>query len=161
METRLNNLVLTLWMKWSCYSRLSVFATAIWFLNTWLVLWNVLPQSWCAVHQSYSNQPRPLFVVCLHSFPALSAGVDIRGCERERATSGPLLLRDSAGTLWEFALSFCLAFSGHRPNLFWNDQKVNSVITCSMTNDRKVSAKKNRFLRCSVKKLMNNSKPTF
>jgi len=29
--------------EWNgCYSRLSVFATAKWFLNTWLVLWKIL-----------------------------------------------------------------------------------------------------------------------
>jgi len=41
METRGNNLVFTIWIKSLCYSRLSVFATAKWFLNTWLVLWKI------------------------------------------------------------------------------------------------------------------------
>jgi len=56
METRRNNLVFTFWMKWLRYSQLSIFATAKWFLNTRLVFWKNLTQSWCPMQQSYPNQ---------------------------------------------------------------------------------------------------------
>jgi len=41
IETRRNNRVFTFWMKWLCYSCLSVLATAKWFLSKWLVLWKI------------------------------------------------------------------------------------------------------------------------
>jgi len=61
---------------------------------------------------------------CLFPFVStyLWAGVDIRGGERETAISGPSFSEIPRVHFESFALSFCLAFPSHRPNIFWNHQ---------------------------------------
>jgi len=41
VKTRGNDRAFTFWMEWLCYSCLSVFATAKWFLNTRFVFWKI------------------------------------------------------------------------------------------------------------------------
>jgi len=60
----------------------------------------------------------------------LWAGLDIWGGERETVTSGLHFSKIPRIPFESFALRFCLAFSSHRPNIFWKDQtnQVKSVI---------------------------------
>jgi len=76
----------------------------------------------CSNHAQANYAPFSLSAsICFHL--PLWAGVDISEGEREIVTSGPPFFRDFAGIPFEgFALSFCLAFSSHRPNIFWYDQ---------------------------------------
>ena len=119
METRRNNVVFTFQMKWLCYSRLSLLATAKWFLTTWLVLWKIPHAVLVRYAVTIPNQPCSLFVVCFNLFQptTVSIGADIRGSERKIVVSRPPLSEIPRVPFESFALGFCLAFSSHRPNL--------------------------------------------
>ena len=119
--------------KWNglCYSRLNLFATAKWFLTTWLVLWKVPDAVLVRYAATIPNKLCSLFVVCFHLFQPTT---EHRSGYKRRWTKNSRLeafFSEIPRVPFEsFALGFCLAFSSNRPNLVWNDQKnyVNSVI---------------------------------
>ena len=170
-------------MKWLCYSRLSLFATANWFLTTWLVLWKIPDAVLVRYAATIPNQLCSLFVVCFHLFQptTVSIGADIRGGERKIVVSSTPFFRDSAGTFWEFRIWFLPGFfqSWTEFSLKWpnklsqfghnvqNIRLVNTVNTVSIsfnTIARKTterSQQKNRLFHVPVKKLMNHSKAIF
>jgi len=104
------------------------------------------PGALCSNHTQTNYAPVSL-PASIRFYLPLSPGVDIREGERETAISGSPFSEIPRVHFASFALSFCLAFSSHQPNIFWNHQthRVNSVIMSSKANDRKVSAKKEVF----------------
>jgi len=122
METRHNNLLFTFWKKWLCYSRLSVFATAKRFLNTWLVLWKVLDAilvRYATITTKPSMPPfhcqLPFVSTYLCEQGWISWAVKDKETPRLPPVSEiPLVPFES------FALCFCLPFFSHPPNLFCN-----------------------------------------
>ena len=112
METRRNSVVLTFQMKWLCYSQLSLFATAKWFVTTWLVLWKIPDAVLVRYAVTIPNKLCSLFAVCFHLFQPTteSIGADITGGERKIVVSSPPFFRNSAGTIWEFRTRFLPGF---------------------------------------------------
>jgi len=90
-----------------------------------------LTQPWCAMQQSYdalcSNHTQTNYApfslsASIRFHLSLWAGVDIRGGELETAISCPPFSEIPRVHFESFALSFCLDFSSHRPDIFWNHQ---------------------------------------
>jgi len=79
------------------------------------------PGALCSNHTQTNYAPFSL-PASIRFYLPLSAGVDIRGDEGETAISGPPLSEIPRVHFESFALSFCLAFSSHRLNIFWNHQ---------------------------------------
>ena len=113
-------------MKWLCYSQLSLFATAKWFLTTRLVLWNIPDAVLVRSPATIPNQLCSLFIVCFHLFQptTVSIGADIRGGERKIFVSSAPFFRDSAGTIWEFRTWFLPGFfqSSTEFSLKWSNK---------------------------------------
>ena len=138
-------------MKWLCYSRLSLLATAKWFLTTWLVLWKIPDAVLVRYAVTVPNQLCSLFVVCFHLFQptTVSIGADIKGSERKIVVSRPIFSEIPLVpfTIWEFRTWFLPGFfqSSTEFSLKWpnklrqfghnvqNIRLVNTVNTVSIT----------------------------
>jgi len=124
MEIRRNNVIVAFGMKWLLFATERICNCEMMTKHMTCSLKNPwrCPGVLCSNHAQTNYAPFSLSASIRFHLP-LWAGVDISGGERETVTSGPPFFRDSTGIPFEsFALSFCLAFSSHRPNLFWNDQ---------------------------------------
>jgi len=113
--TRRNDRVFTFWMKWLCYSCLSVFATAKSFLSMWLVLQKLLEAVpvFCGAIPLKPNYALLSFSASIVStlFWEHWAGVGFRGGERETVTSVPSYVCHSGHPLRVSHLVFTYFFT--------------------------------------------------
>ena len=146
-----------------------LFATAKGFLKTWLVLWKI-PDAVLVRYAAFMHKPIMLPFRCLLPFVSTylcHQGVDIRGGERETATSGPPFSEiPQVGyyTLRVLHLVFAWLFSVINRIYFEITKHIKSIqFGRNVQQDKqdKRSQWKKRFLYCSVKKLTNHSKATF
>ena len=120
-KTQRNSRVFTFWMKWLCYSCVSLFTTAKWFLNTWPVLWKIHDAVLVCYAKNISKPSyAPLsFAACIRLPPTSISRGDIRGGELETVTSNSPFSEMSGAPIESFALSFFLFFSSNRLNFMY------------------------------------------
>ena len=161
-------------MKWLCYSCLSVFATAKWFLSTWLALWKIPDTAqvcYAAIIRHTQTNYAPFSLsASIHFHQPLWAGVDIGEGERETVTSGPLFSEMPRALFESFALTFCLVFFSVIDQIsqfshnFRKGRLVNTISSSFNTIRRQMterSHEKTSFCIVLFKNLMNYSTATF
>ena len=113
--------------EWNSYVIHDWFATAKWFLNTWLALWKI-PDAVLVRYAAIMPTPTMLLFRCLLPFVSTYCtsvsmqGWILREVNEKQSLRVPIFSEITRVLFESFALSFCLAFSSHRTNLFWKDQ---------------------------------------